>query len=148
MKIKRVALGSSAFFGVCVTVFLVLLFFVSTATAVDAIDPTLQIPKPGDNALHILSPNLLELVRINTKQPTRATVDSWDWVDANGNFVPPDMSSIKVVDQRPDEHRDGDWFQAASTLRAAGDVGFAHREFSLSAIEQSHFRRAIGAGDQ
>ena len=67
------------------------------ALATDELDPTLQIPKPGDSALHILSPNILELVRINTKQPDPGTLDSWDWVDGDGNFAPPDMSSIKVV---------------------------------------------------
>lgn len=81
----------------CVFSGLMVLFSFHQAMATDAIDPTLQIPQPGDNALHILSPNLLELVRINTKQPSPARVDSWDWVDGSGNFVPPDMSSIKVV---------------------------------------------------
>ena len=80
--------------------FLASLFVVLGAlrgVAIDAINPTLQIPKPGDNALHILSPNVLELVRINTKQPNPGTLDSWDWVDGSGNFTPPDMSSIKVI---------------------------------------------------
>ena len=67
------------------------------AIAIDAVNPTLQIPQPGDNALHILSPNVLELVRINTKQQSAAAVDSWDWVDGTGNFAPPDMSSVRVV---------------------------------------------------
>src|SRR4051812_9256394 len=67
------------------------------ALATDTVDPTLQIPKPGESALHILSPNVLELVRINTKQPNPGTLDSWDWVDGTGNFAPPDMSSIRVV---------------------------------------------------
>ena len=73
------------------------LFCVFCARATDAVDPTLQIPHPGDSALHILTPTVLELVRINTKQPNPATVDSWNWVDTNGNFAPPNMSSIKVV---------------------------------------------------
>jgi hypothetical protein len=76
---------------------LIVLCFLHQALATDAIDPTLQIPHAGDNALHVLSPNLLELVRVNTKQPSPARVDSWDWVDDSGNFVPPAMSSIKVV---------------------------------------------------
>lgn len=61
------------------------------------IDVNLSLPKPGDHSLNILSPNLLELVLINTKQPGASTVDSWDWVDSNGNFVPPDFSSIRVI---------------------------------------------------
>ncbi|HXT13693.1 MAG TPA: glycoside hydrolase family 9 protein [Candidatus Angelobacter sp.] len=76
---------------------LIILLGTLRAKATDAIDPTLQIPKIGDNFLHILSPNLLELVRINTKQPDSSTVDSWNWVDTNGDFTPPDMSSVKVV---------------------------------------------------
>src|SRR5438045_2092515 len=76
---------------------LIALIFAHDSLATDAIDPTLQIPQPGDTELHILSPNTLELVRINTKQPVAATVDSWDWVDAGGNFAPPNLSSIKVV---------------------------------------------------
>ncbi len=57
----------------------------------------LQVPQPGDNSLRILSPTLLELVRINAKQPDPAHVDSWDWVDDQGNFAPPDMSSLHVT---------------------------------------------------
>jgi hypothetical protein len=76
---------------------MMVLFYVKHARAVDAIEPTLQIPKPGDSALHILSPNVLELVRINTKPQYGSSVDSWDWVDSDGNFVPPSMSSVKVV---------------------------------------------------
>jgi hypothetical protein len=81
----------------CVFAGTMILFCVFCARATDAVDPTLQIPKPGDSALHILTPTVLELERINTKQPNPATVDSWNWVDANGNFAPPDMSSIRVV---------------------------------------------------
>lgn len=81
----------------CVLAGMMILFCVFCARATDAVDPTLQIPKPGDSALHILTPTVLELVRINTKQPNPATVDSWDWVDTNGNFAPPNMSSIRVV---------------------------------------------------
>src|SRR6185437_9406937 len=73
------------------------LFCALSATATDAIDPTLQIPKPGESALHILTPNVLELVRINTEQQHSGTVDSWNWVDTNGNLTLPNMSSLKVV---------------------------------------------------
>jgi hypothetical protein len=73
-----------------------ILFCFQTAQATDAVNPTLQIPQPGDSALHFLSPNVLELARINTKQSGGA-VDSWDWVDGSGNFAPPNMSSIRVV---------------------------------------------------
>ena len=57
----------------------------------------LRFPKAGDHSLYILSPTLLELVRVNTKQPNPARVDSWDWVNDLGAFVPPDLSSIRVI---------------------------------------------------
>src|SRR5206468_2460531 len=67
------------------------------AAAVDATYPGLEIPKPGDHALRILSPEWIELFLINTKPSGPAPVDRWDWVDDAGNFVPPDMASLKVV---------------------------------------------------
>ncbi|HEX4265675.1 MAG TPA: glycoside hydrolase family 9 protein [Verrucomicrobiae bacterium] len=76
---------------------LMILVCLHRAAATDAIDPTLQIPQPGDTALHILTPTVLELVRINTKPSGVTFPDSWNWVDINGNFTPPDLSSIKVV---------------------------------------------------
>jgi hypothetical protein len=57
----------------------------------------LQLPKPGDYQLRILTPNMLELVRINSKQPDPAHVDSWDWIDSQGAFSPPNLSSIQVL---------------------------------------------------
>ncbi|MEO7298216.1 MAG: glycoside hydrolase family 9 protein [Verrucomicrobiota bacterium] len=62
-----------------------------------ALDDYLAVPKPGDQTLLILSLNLLELVLVNTKQPDPARVDRWDWVNDLGNFVPPDLSSIRVI---------------------------------------------------
>jgi hypothetical protein len=57
----------------------------------------IQTPQIGDHALHILSPNLLELFLVNTKQPDPARVNLWDWVDNQQNFVSPDTSSIRVI---------------------------------------------------
>ncbi len=57
----------------------------------------IQTPAVGDYALRILSPNLLELSRVNTKQPDPARVDSWDWVNDQQSFAPPNMSSINVL---------------------------------------------------
>jgi hypothetical protein len=57
----------------------------------------LQPQQPGDHTLYILSPRLLELELANTKQPDPAHVDSWDWVDSNGNFSPPNLSGLRVV---------------------------------------------------
>jgi hypothetical protein len=76
---------------------LIAVFFAPNLLATDAIDPTLQIPQPGETALHILSPNVLELVRINTEQQYTGTPDSWQWVDSNGNLALPNTSSVKVV---------------------------------------------------
>src|ERR1043165_9428655 len=47
----------------------------------------IQPPAIGDHALHILSPNLLELFLVNTKQADPARVNMWDWVDGEQNFI-------------------------------------------------------------
>src|ERR1700759_5119120 len=82
---------------VCCLICSVFLLSFPSAKATDAIEPTLQIPKPGENFLHILTPTMLELVRINTKQPDPGALDSWDWVQDETNFVPPSMASVKVL---------------------------------------------------
>jgi hypothetical protein len=56
-----------------------------------------QTPVVGVNALHILSPNVLELFVVNTKQPDPERVTMWDWVDDQQQFVAPDMSSVRVL---------------------------------------------------
>lgn len=56
-----------------------------------------QTPQIGDHSLHILTPNLLELYLVNTKQPDPATVGTWNWVDGQQNLALPDMSSIVVL---------------------------------------------------
>jgi hypothetical protein len=71
--------------------------FAAQSAAADAFDLGLESPKSGDHELRILNPNLLELVRVNSKQPYPARVDSWDWVTDEGAFVPPNMSSVKVI---------------------------------------------------
>ena len=48
---------------------------VQTADAADAAPVSLKVSNIGDHSLNILSPTLLELVRINTKQPWPARVD-------------------------------------------------------------------------
>jgi hypothetical protein len=58
---------------------------------------SLLTPKPGDNWLTILSPNVLELNLINTKDPSPARVTSWDWVTDQGAFSPPSMASVRIV---------------------------------------------------
>src|SRR6266404_4707431 len=79
---------------------LIALLCLQRALAGDVPGADLRIPKAGDYALNILSPNLVELVRVNTKQSEQAPVDSWDWVGWVNNqwaFVPPGMSSVKVI---------------------------------------------------
>jgi hypothetical protein len=76
---------------------LTMLFVLPCAAAIDPVGPVLQIPEPGNNFLHILSPTVLELVLINTQDQNANTVDSWDWVNDETNFVPPDMSSVRVI---------------------------------------------------
>ena len=76
---------------------LLVLSFLQSASAAIPMAVDIQTPGTGDHALHILSPNLLELFLVNTKQPDPARVNSWDWVNAQQNFVAPDMSSVKVI---------------------------------------------------
>ena len=64
-------------------------------SAIDYITP--ELPKVGDHTLHVLSPNLLELKLINTKQPDPARVTAWDLVDANGQFQAPASSAFAVT---------------------------------------------------
>lgn len=67
----------------------------STVSVVD--DTNLQLPKPGNNTLHVLSPTLLELVLINTKQPDPALVDSWNFVDSSFQFHAPASTEFAVT---------------------------------------------------
>jgi hypothetical protein len=60
-------------------------------------DIALQLPKPGDNTLHILSGTLLEVKRINSKAPDPARVDSWDFIDTFGVFQAPAISKFVVT---------------------------------------------------
>src|SRR5690348_4560712 len=57
---------------------------------------SLQVPQPGEHTLNILTPTLIELVLVNTKQPSPARVDTWDWVDDNAVFTAPNTSRITV----------------------------------------------------
>ena len=70
----------------------------STKPAVTSMDYlTLEQPLAGDNALRILTPTLLELQRINTKQPDPAPVDSWNFVSSTGTFSAPALSQFAVT---------------------------------------------------
>ncbi len=67
----------------------------SVAGAFD--DMSLQAPQPDEHRLRILTPTLLELAIITTKQPNPANVERWNWVNGAGEFALPDLSSIRVV---------------------------------------------------
>src|SRR3954465_6944108 len=76
-----------------------LLFWIGQHERISAggLDPTsLQVPQSGEHSLNILTPTLLELVLVNSKQPSPARVDAWDWVDDNAVFTSPDLSKITV----------------------------------------------------
>jgi len=67
----------------------------STPVAVD--DTTLQLPQPGDMALQILTPTLLEVTNINTKSPDPAPVSNWDFVAGDGNPQLPAANEFSVT---------------------------------------------------
>src|SRR5439155_4047709 len=70
----------------------------TTSATVSAVhDTTLQLPKAGDNILHVLSPTLLELCLINTKQPDPARVPQWDFVNSSYQFQGPSLSEFAVT---------------------------------------------------
>ena len=58
---------------------------------------TLQLPQPGDIALQVLTPTLLEVTNINTKAPDPAPVSNWDFVAANGSPQLPAPSEFSVA---------------------------------------------------
>src|SRR5207248_3497531 len=67
-------------------------------TGVSVVDyVNLEMPGVGSNTLHVLTPSLLELKLINTKQPDPARVSQWDLVDANNQFVAPALSAFAVT---------------------------------------------------
>jgi hypothetical protein len=76
---------------------LLALVFLHSASAAIPLASDTQTPAIGDHALRILSPNLVELFLVNTKQPDPARVIDWDWVNDQQAFVQPDMSSVKVI---------------------------------------------------
>ena len=57
----------------------------------------LRMPAVGDYQLRLISSNLLELALITTKQPDPAPVTQWNFVDANGNLMPPRPSQFTVT---------------------------------------------------
>jgi hypothetical protein len=60
-------------------------------------DFPLTIPKPGFNQLRLLSPALLELTLITTKQADSERLDQWDFVDAGGHLHAPTPQEFVVT---------------------------------------------------
>jgi len=60
-------------------------------------DTALHLPAVGDYLLHVLSPSLLELVFINTKQPDPALVTNWNFVNSSGHATEPAAAEFTVT---------------------------------------------------
>src|SRR5205807_9081295 len=58
---------------------------------------TLALPPIGSNVLHVLTPTLLEVKFVNTKQPDPARVGQWDLVNSSGQFAPPSAGEFAVT---------------------------------------------------
>jgi hypothetical protein len=57
----------------------------------------LRLPQPGEMALGILAPTLLEVTRIGVKSPDPARVDAWDFVNAAGELQLPAPGHVVVM---------------------------------------------------
>jgi hypothetical protein len=67
------------------------------ASVVDYVN--LRLPTTNDYALHVLTPTVLELVRINTYRtsgPYANAVDNWDFVNSSGVYNPPGYNNFVV----------------------------------------------------
>ncbi|MBK1884184.1 glycoside hydrolase family 9 protein [Luteolibacter pohnpeiensis] len=71
----------------------------ASANALDDVEGYYAVmPQPGESAMRALTPELLELIRINS-EPQGGTPDSWDFVDSSGSFVAPTNFSVTVNGQ-------------------------------------------------
>ncbi len=57
----------------------------------------IRLPKVGENQLTIVSPTVLELRRITSKQPDPATVTEWNFINSSGVFTAPASSEFNVT---------------------------------------------------
>jgi len=57
---------------------------------------TLAVPQVGDYSLHVITPTLLELKLITSKQPDPAQVNQWNFVDSNFQLTVPPASAFSV----------------------------------------------------
>ncbi len=58
---------------------------------------SLQLPKGGDSLLHVLSPTLLELKLIDTKQAGTGPLQNWNFVNSSGQIATPSASKFEVT---------------------------------------------------
>ena len=75
---------------------LVLLSGVCRAAVISDGNP-LQMPRPGDYGLRIISPTVVELTLITTKQPDPAPGTQWNFVGTNGEVKLPLPGAFKVT---------------------------------------------------
>ena len=65
-------------------------------------DNLLELPVVGSHELHILSPTVLELQLVTTKDRDPARPAQWDFVDTDGNpHLPPEKVFTVLVDGKP-----------------------------------------------
>ncbi len=57
----------------------------------------LELPVPGDHALRVITPTVLELVLINTKAPDPGRLTQWDFVDAANQVHLPATTELVVT---------------------------------------------------
>lgn len=57
----------------------------------------MKMPAVGSYGLRILSPTLLEVTLITTKQPDPATLTEWNFVNSSGVLTPPSTSQFTVT---------------------------------------------------
>src|SRR5437762_9667975 len=72
------------------------ILFVALA-ATSAIAGEEALLRVGDHSLRIISPNILELISVNTKDPDPARVQSWDLVNTSYLFQAPAASDFLVT---------------------------------------------------
>jgi hypothetical protein len=60
-------------------------------------DNTLRLPGPGDHGLRIISPSVLELTMITTKEPDPAPLTMWNLVGPDHQFIPPAFTDFVVT---------------------------------------------------
>ncbi len=84
----------------------------TSAIPFDADANTLALPPVGAHWLRAVSPTVLELTLITTRQPD-STIEQWNWVDEQNHLRLPDKSAFKVL--------------CNGKTRAVANVGFKRR---------------------